>query len=315
MALKAALQGLLDGSCSLPGSTIRKLAEIRPYRNGSRIKRDGTIRPIAEPGPLLRRVQDYLVEHVWGGLQVHDAAHGYVESRSIVTHAAIHTSPLVLVTMDIADFFGRVTEPRVAELLIAAGSRAAPAQLAAALCTRSPAGSPAVPVLPQGAPTSPGLANAAFFWVDCALRELARGLGFDYSRYVDDLAFSMSNGTRRIAEPAISGLCAGAGVALCAAGFALNRTKTRVRWFYERQEITGLVVNSAPGKPPVRAPRERWRTMRAAMTNVAKNGASKKKLEELHGMASFLAMTDPGRAEQYLEPLALLMKWSDFDER
>ena len=50
----------------------------------------------------------------------------------------------------------------------------------------------AAPHLPQGAPTSPALANLAAFGLDRRLSALADSRGLAYSRYADDLALSSS---------------------------------------------------------------------------------------------------------------------------
>src|SRR5206468_11507505 len=78
--------------------------------------------------------------------------------------------------------------------------------------------------LPQGAPTSPALANLAAFRLDRRLATFAAGVGADYTRYADDFTFSggedLARRVRRVA----------ALVAVIAAdeGFAVNHRKTRV---------------------------------------------------------------------------------------
>src|SRR4029079_14592572 len=48
----------------------------------------------------------------------------------------------------------------------------------------------ATPHLPQGAPTSPALANLCAYRLDCRLAGLADAFAASYSRYAYDLAFS-----------------------------------------------------------------------------------------------------------------------------
>ena len=48
------------------------------------------------------------------------------------------------------------------------------------------------PHLPQGAPTSPALANLSAYRLDLRLAGLAESAGIVYSRYADDLALSSS---------------------------------------------------------------------------------------------------------------------------
>ena len=58
--------------------------------------------------------------------------------------------------------------------------------------------------LPQGAPTSPALANVCAWRIDRRLAGLAEAAGADYTRYADDLAFS---GDHRSNRAWIDSLC------------------------------------------------------------------------------------------------------------
>jgi RNA-directed DNA polymerase len=80
------------------------------------------------------------------------------------------------------------------------------------------------PHLPQGAPTSPALANLMGYRLDRRLSGLANSADAVYTRYADDLAFSggaaFNRGVERFSAHA-------AAVAL-EEGFSVNHHKTRV---------------------------------------------------------------------------------------
>jgi hypothetical protein len=56
------------------------------------------------------------------------------------------------------------------------------------------------PHLPQGAPTSPALANLSAYRLDCRLASLANCAGASYTRYADDIAFSGQQIFDRVAK-------------------------------------------------------------------------------------------------------------------
>lgn len=96
-----------------------------------------------------------------------------------------------------------------------------------------------LPHLPQGAPTSPILANLAAYHLDCRLQGAARKLGFNYTRYADDMAFSSE-----WREPeAIAALNRQVKRIVGEEGFALNDTKYRAMSQAARQQLAGVVVN------------------------------------------------------------------------
>ena len=175
--------------------------------------------------------------------------------------------------------------------------------------------------LPQGAPTSPALTNALCLRLDRRLSGLARTLGFTYTRYADDLAFSWrpAEATGAVAAGSklqsgrapVGALLRGVGQILPTEGFRLHPDKTRVLRCGDRQKLTGLIVNQAPAgspAPAVRVSREVLRRLRAAIHNREKGRPTKpdETLQELSGLAAFVHMTDPVRGRALLDRIAAL---------
>lgn len=118
--------------------------------------------------------------------------------------------------------------------------------------------------LPQGAPTSPALANLCAFRLDMRLAALAERFGARYSRYADDLVFS--------GPPALSTrfrtLHAWVAAIAQAEGFALHPNKTRRLPAHRQQRVTGLVVNLRPNLP-----RADYDRLRAELHRLARQSA------------------------------------------
>ena len=293
-------------------------------------KRDGSPRTIFAPKRELKAAQRWMLRQVAERLPVHNAAHGFVAERSIVTNAAAHAGADVIVKLDIRDFFPTVTWRRVKGLLRKGGLSESVATLLSLLATESPrevvqfrgktlhvATGPRA--LPQGAPTSPALTNALCMRLDRRLSGLARTLGFTYTRYADDLAFSWRPVAPEAAAAAVAAggrapvgaLLRGVGQILPAEGFRIHPDKTRVLRRGDRQKITGLVVNPPPaGKniPAARVPRDVVRKLRAAIHNLEKGKPGKpgETLQHLSGMAAFVHMTDPPRGRAFLDRIAAI---------
>jgi retron-type reverse transcriptase len=96
-----------------------------------------------------------------------------------------------------------------------------------------------MPHLPQGAPTSPALANLLAWTLDRRLQGLARTVEANYTRYADDLAFS---GNAEFAA-GIDRFGRTIETILYEEGFTLNTAKTRIMPSSTRQRVTGIVVN------------------------------------------------------------------------
>ena len=277
-------------------------------------KRDGTERPIWAPKKKLKAAQRWILHNVVERLPVHGAAQGFMVGRSTLTNAAVHANPKTLLKMDVTDFFPTVTWRRVKGVFRRAGYRDGTSTLLALLCTEAPREvvqldgktyfvSLGPRCLPQGAPTSPAITNALCLRLDRRLAGLAAKFGWRYSRYADDMTFSLP--ADHAGKPRLGALLGCVARVVKAEGFAVKDEKTRVHRTGGRQSVTGLVVN---GEGPPRAPRKLRRELRAAIHNL-KNGKPLKEGESvarLTGYAAYVHMSDPKRGKTFLDALKAL---------
>jgi hypothetical protein len=119
------------------------------------------------------------------------------------------------------------------------------------------------PHLPQGAPTSPALANICAYRVDCRLGGLARAAGAEYTRYADDLAFS---GDQHF-ERRVQRFSTHVAVILNEEGFDVNHRKTRIMRQGVRQRLAGLTANQR-----VNVIRADFDRLKAILTNCVHRG-------------------------------------------
>ena len=281
------------------------------YRRFTIPKRDGSERAIWAPLPKLKAAQHWILRNVAEKLLVHGAAHGFLPGRSIVTNASAHSGARIVVRMDIKDFFPSVTFPRVKGIFRKAGYREQVATLLALLCTEPPReivqdGGTTYYValgprcLPQGAPTSPALTNTLCLRLDQRLSGLARRLGWRYTRYADDLTFSLPAAHKD--QPRLGTLLGTVRRIVAAEGFEVKPEKTVVARSGGRQRVTGLVVN---GDAPPRVPRALRRQIRAAIHNLTRKGpdAARESEAQLRGYAAYIHMTDPTLGAKLLAAL------------
>ncbi|GAA1886506.1 reverse transcriptase family protein [Asanoa iriomotensis] len=311
----------LGGLAAVLGLTIEQLDWYADRRLLNRRAADDRLRHyrsrwvggrlIEAPKPRLRALQRRLLTEVLGPVPVHGAAHGFVPARSAATFAAAHAGRPVVVRVDLLAFFATIGAGRVYGLLRTAGYPEPVAHALTGLCTiRTPASVLRLaphdlvdrPVrlaalraghLPQGAPTSPALANLCAFRLDRRLSGLAGAFGLTYGRYADDLAFSGELPGRRLDD-----LLVAVAEVVRAEGFRVHPAKTRVRRRGDRQVLAGLVVNERP-----LVPREEYDRLRAILHNAALTGLAAQNrtghpafAEHLAGRIAWVGQGSPHRA-------------------
>ena len=136
--------------------------------------------------------------------------------------------------------------------------------------------------LPQGAPTSPRLSNLVNAGLDRSLTERIVALQGRYSRYADDITVSFPEDRHSSVERTKSRVMAELG----RRGYTMHvRRKLSVRRAYQRQVVTGLVVNVK-----VALPRHLRRKLRAARHHLATGRPATWTAEQLEGWGAFESM-------------------------
>ena len=210
-------------------------------------KRSGGQLQLAIPDDKTKALQRKILRRVLGRLQAHPAAHAYERGRSIATNAAPHVGRAVVVRCDLVDFFPQTSSARITAYFRAIGWSAAAAAILTRLTTHDGG-------LPQGAPTSPRLANLVNRGLDRRLTAVARRYRGTYTRYADDLTFSFPEDWPSKVRSVIQGVRAAAK----ASGYRVHgRPKLRICRPHQRQQICGIMVNAGLDLP--RAVRRRLR--------------------------------------------------------
>jgi RNA-directed DNA polymerase len=255
------LEWLAD--CQGRERTVRQ-EPLRHYRYHWIAKASGSFRLIESPKPRLKQIQRKLLDEILSRIPPHEAAHGFRPGRSVSTFVAPHAGRQVVLKMDLRDFFPSITAARVVAIFLTAGYPEDVAWLLAGLCTNTvpieatraierslPPRSPdawwsrrlfAQPHLPQGAPTSPALANLSAYRLDNRLDGLALAAEARYTRYADDLVFSGDKAFARTVHRFVLHVAA---ISL-EEGFVVQHRKTRVMRQGVRQQAAGVVLNRYP---------------------------------------------------------------------
>ena len=186
---------------------VRELHDVvtrgRGYRCAFIRRPSGKLRRLDVPDEDLASLQREFAQWISKSLRMPSEVMGFVPKRSVVTHARRHAGARAAAIVDIADFFGSVRPEQV--------RRGFASQNAAFKMQFDEIGQQlqnelvdtafrwteeGPPYLPQGAPSSPVLANIAARLLDsrvvmAANHAFGRG-AYTYSRYADDLVLSTS---------------------------------------------------------------------------------------------------------------------------
>ncbi|OYU40881.1 MAG: reverse transcriptase [Pseudorhodobacter sp. PARRP1] len=262
-------------------------------------KSNGQLRLIEEPKPFLKRLQRRILAGLLNHIPPHPAAYGFVPGRNCIQAAARHAGEQIVLCFDLAQFFPSITDRRIYALFRALGY---PAHCARSLAGLTTALTPAHVLhtanlaardqlsnrhLPQGAPTSPALANLSALQLDRRLAGLAHSLGASYTRYADDLTFSGDARIAPILQRAVPQIVA-------EQGFRLNPAKTRAQPAHHRQTVTGITVNET-----LNPARGSYDLLKATIHHLSRPTDPRRHdrafLANLHGRIAWVAQINPAK--------------------
>ena len=269
-------------------------------------------RLIEAPKQTLKAAQRRILTEILEKVPTHPAAHGFVRGRSIVSNAKPHVGQAVVLKFDLQNFYANVTYSRVVAIFRSIGYCREAAIWLARLTTSAVPWSLSVPDgdegtktlyvrrhLPQGAPTSPALANLSAFGLDVRLSGLLKKFGGNYTRYADDLTLSGNDDFRyalRCVIPLTEQI-------VRSERFSLNHRKRKVVRRGRRQLVTGVVVNE---KTNIR--RDDFDRLKAILTNCMKLGPSTQNRDShddfaahLRGRLAFVRQLNRTRGEKLLQ--------------
>lgn len=271
-------------------------------------KSDGKSKRIIDaPQEPLRGYQKKLLNNFLYKFRTNDIVHGFVARRSAKTNAEKHLGAKTVVKVDISNFFNSIREfgvtntmQRLLSALHQNGVLDVPPTaedgvlLTQLVCYKGR--------LPQGAPTSPAMANIFCWGMDKLLSgvnppALYHNHPVVVTRYADDITISS---TKPFSKSAVKSLLSLVRAIVKRQGLRLNAKKTRVRTASGRLSVTGVVVNSKTNMS-----KGEYRVLRARVHNfvTGKVTLNDKQIQSLRGQLEWLRSLNPSKGEKLIAQL------------
>jgi len=274
-------------------------------------KRSGGLRLIEAPKQELKNVQRQILHQVLGSVPTHQVAHGFVRGRSILSNASRHVGSKFILKLDLENFYPSVKYSRIVAIFRSMGFSREVSLWLARLTTSAPYWGLKAPQknweywqlmqrhLPQGAPTSPALANLSAFALDVRLSGLAKAYNLKYTRYADDLTFSGPG----MSIPALNEFIPLTNKIIADERFFVNKKKRKIIRNSQRQCVTGVVVNEK-----VNVSRQDYDLLKAILHNCIKLGPQTQNRDDhpnfsdhLRGRIAHVTQLNPAKGTKLLK--------------
>ncbi|MCE8546284.1 RNA-directed DNA polymerase [Ruegeria pomeroyi] len=243
-------------------------------------RRSRKSRTIDAPCPHLKALQRQALNILLAPVVVHEAAMAFAPGKSIAMNARCHLGATHLYSTDIRSFFTSVSRVHVKEML---ATRVKYLSVEAReeildLVTWNER-------LPQGAPTSPHIANLVMFSFDELCTDMATRVGATYTRYADDISISSTSADVLLQMQKVVNMGLGA------LGMEPHPEKTRHLGPNQTKLVTGLDIGGSHIRP-TRAFRKK--TTALVRMSVKYPAEMEKHQEVIFGYLAFWYDVDPG---------------------
>jgi len=258
------------------------------YRQDQKIKPDGRIRIFFKPYGNLKKIQTRIHRKWLKTLPAHEIIHSYRKKRDQVSNAKPHIGNPFMIKLDIEDFFPSVTGERVYKFFRMLNCSDKVATILTKLTTFRNQ-------LPQGAPTSPVIANQILKPLVNRIDSLCSEYNFDVTVFADDITVS---GTRRVIK--FKNLLVRI---IKDEGFKINLNKIKVLGPKDQKVVTGVVVNEK-----INVDSDYYRNLRAIVHNcrikgpkTQFNGDLKKAKDQLMGKLNHVKKLNPAKGSKLIK--------------
>ncbi len=270
-----------------------------PKRNGK------GMRKIESPHPRLKTAQQMLNKLIFSKFHMSKSCHGFVKERSILTNALPHVEAKTLMKFDIKDFFPSITLDSIVKQLRFFGYGVNVSRCLGLLCVN------ANYCLPQGAPTSPYLANLICIKIDKRIEGYCQKYNYVYTRYADDITISSKEIVSEYRFHKVQEfLCSVLADKDEKSQLRLNTEKSHRFINGQKMVVTGIVVNSkaSVNKSICRELENAIRYIKLfGVVNHLKHLDLQYDVEtyklHLYGLANFINMVNPEKGISYIEEL------------
>lgn len=166
--------------------------------------------------------------------------------------------------------------------------------------------------LPQGAPTSPYLANLVCADMDNRIKKLCLKYNLKYTRYADDITISGNNNVfwvKNVVEKILNSY-----------RFEINRDKTVLLKPGDRKRVTGIIVNEkiSVQKDVIRELRKniyyiKKYGLHSHLERINFEGVELEYLSKLYGIVSFIKMVDLEKGKFFKSVLDTIFNQNSID--